>query len=200
MDSQKIKLLLASASPRRKELLENIGLEFDVVPSDVDETLWNDAVPQDFVMTLAERKAEAVAEGHKDSWILAADTVVVYKEKILGKPADRADAVKMIEMLQGRTHYVVTGVALIKPGGVTLVDCEKTYVKFRNMTHEECEAYVDQGESMDKAGSYAIQGRGSMLVEGIDGCYSNVVGLPVNKVSLMFEKAGYSLFENWRKD
>lgn len=200
MDSKKIKLLLASASPRRRELLENIGLEFDIVPSDVDETLWNDAVPQDFVMTLAKRKAEFAAESHKDVWILAADTVVVYDEKILGKPADCADAVRMIELLQGRTHYVVTGVALVKPDGGMLIDCERTYVKFRSMTHEECEAYVDQGESMDKAGAYAIQGRGSMLVESIEGCYSNVVGLPVNRVAVMFEEAGYSLFENWRKN
>ncbi|MEG1837011.1 MAG: Maf family protein [Synergistaceae bacterium] len=198
MDGEKI--ILASASPRRKDLLETIGVEFEVCPSDVAEDTWYGEAPHTFVMSLAKVKAENVAQRNCGKWILAADTVVVCDNNILEKPIDYDDALRMIKMLQGRVHSVLTGVAVISPSKQILLDYEQTDVSFCKLSPKEIEAYVSQGESLDKAGAYAVQGKGSLLVEKIDGCYSNVVGLPINKVAKMFEKLGFSFFDNWRRN
>lgn len=200
MDCQKIDLILASGSPRRKELLHSIGLEFEVIPADIDESQRSDMPPCDFVKYLASQKAEYVYRAHKGKWILAADTIVVYNDNILCKPSDKEEAIAMIEMLQGNTHYVVTGVAVISPDGRSIVDCEKTYVKFRPLSNNEVDLYVMQNESFDKSGAYAIQGKGALLIESIDGCYFNVVGLPLFKTSKIFEMLGVSFFDEWRSE
>jgi septum formation protein len=173
-------LILASASPRRAELLKQVGIPFRQVISKVDEDLQDPADPEQHVRELSRRKAKDVA-GRLDSGIvLGADTIVVLDEHILGKPADQGEAVEMLRHLSGRTHRVYTGLTLIDAasrGSVSHV--EVTEVTFRALTEQEIAAYVATGEPLDKAGAYGIQGRGALLVSGIRGCYFNVVGLPL---------------------
>ncbi|WP_347559670.1 Maf family protein [Clostridium sp. AM58-1XD] len=184
-----MKIVLASASPRRKMLLEQIGIIPEILPSGVEETVTK-IVPEEVVKELSERKAEDVASGYgasrEDVLVIGADTVVAAGDVILGKPVDRTEAVKMISMLAGGTHQVCTGVTVIRmKDGKTAGRCtfaEKTYVSVYPMTREEIEAYVDSGEPMDKAGAYGIQGRFAAYIKGISGDYSNVVGLPVGRL------------------
>ena len=171
-------IVLASASPRRRELLQRAGVTFTVRVSDADEQISPDTPPHEAVMSLARQKAQAVAKSCPDDLVIGADTVVVYDGAILGKPADAADAVRMLRMLSGKTHTVYTGVCLLSPGK-TETFFEQTQVTFYPLTQQEIEAYVATGEPMDKAGAYGIQGRGCTLVQGICGDYFNVVGLPV---------------------
>lgn len=183
-------IVLASASPRRKELLEQIGSDIEVFPADVDETIqWGDPVRT--VQGLACRKARDVAHRlvrerpGQDVWILGADTVVVYRDKILGKPADRREAIDMLTMLQGDTHSVFTGVCAVKKEGETLQEtifAEETKVSVYGMEMWEIEDYVDTLEPMDKAGAYAIQGIFAKHILRIEGDYCNVVGLPVARI------------------
>lgn len=175
------KLILASASPRRKELLENAGLSFQVQVSDVDESVFSHLPPEEMVQALAKAKAEAVAKENRDSLVIGSDTVVVLENKVLGKPADRDDAFRMLSSLSGKTHYVYTGVCITDGRADTFVS--KTAVTFFELTKEEIEGYVATGEPMDKAGAYGIQGRGSLLVKEISGDYFTVVGLPVAMVA-----------------
>ena len=174
-------LILASASPRRKEILETAGLLFSVFVSDADETLPDSITASEAVTELSYRKALATAEKFPDDTVIGADTVVTLDGKILGKPTDRADAVNMLSLLSGRTHKVFTGVCIIKNGKATKF-FEETDVTFFELTREEIENYVDTNEPMDKAGAYGIQGRGCTLVKGICGDYFNVVGLPVARL------------------
>ncbi len=181
-----MRFILASKSPRRKEILETIGLEFDIVTSDADESYEKGTAPQDIVMTLSARKAAAVknallmqGENLSDTVIIAADTVVYAAGEILGKPKDKEDAVRMLTMLSGSTHSVLTGITVIAEG-VSASAYEETKVTFSAMTERETEWYAESGEPMDKAGAYAIQGYASMWIDKIDGCYFNVVGLPVS--------------------
>ena len=174
-------VVLASASPRRRELLQRAGVEFIVRVSDADEHIEPDTPPHEAVMALARQKALAVAKTCPGDLVIGADTVVVYDGAILGKPADAADAARMLRMLSGKTHVVYTGVCLV------CADKEETFyeqtrVTFYPLTEQEIEAYVATGEPMDKAGAYGIQGRGCTLVQGICGDYFNVVGLPVAAV------------------
>ena len=171
-------IVLASASPRRRELLQRAGVTFTVRVSDADEQISSDTPPHEAVMSLARQKAQAVAKSCPDDLVIGADTVVVNDGAILGKPADAADAVRMLRMLSGKTHTVYTGVCLLSPGK-TETFFEQTQVTFYPLTQQEIEAYVATGEPMDKAGAYGIQGRGCTLVQGICGDYFNVVGLPV---------------------
>ena len=171
-------VVLASASPRRRELLQKAGVAFTVKVSDADEHIEPDTPPHEAVMSLARQKAQAVAETCPDDLVIGADTVVVYNGAILGKPADRADAVRMLHMLSGQTHDVYTGVCLVRAGNAETF-FERTQVTFWPLTAHEIEAYVDTGEPMDKAGAYGIQERGCTLVRSICGDYFNVVGLPV---------------------
>lgn len=185
------KLILASASPRRKELLKQIGLRFDVIVKPVNETFDQSLCPQDAVCELAYRKAREVADNVNNAIVIGADTVVVYNDMIMGKPLDRADALKALRTLKGSTHQVITGFSLIDTETNEIVkDSDTTEVVFRELTEQELLAYVNSGEPMDKAGSYGIQGLGSVLIERINGCYFNVVGLPLTKVALALKKFG----------
>ncbi len=173
-------LVLASQSPRRAEILRQAGIPFSVRPASVDETPRADEQPLDYVERLAEEKASAV-EAAPDEIVLAADTVVVIDGAILGKPADEADARRMLAMLSGRRHEVVTGICL-KRGEEIIRDSCTTEVWFSIMSDAEIAAYAAGGEPLDKAGAYAIQGLASKYIDKIHGCYFNVVGLPVAMV------------------
>ena len=175
------KIILASASPRRKELLETAGAEFEIIVADVDESVPEGTKPEDAAIMTAEKKALAVAESHKDSVVIGADTIVVAGEKILGKPTDKADACRMLSMLSGVEHKVITGVCLAC-GDKKITFAQVSKVKFYDLTDDEINAYVETGEPMDKAGAYGIQGKGCVLVEKIEGDYFNIVGLPVARV------------------
>lgn len=174
-------IILASGSPRRKELLETAGLDFRIIVADIEEKIPDGATPQEAVKALAFQKAQAVANSHRESIVIGADTVVVCDGKILGKPKNEDDAFNMLRMLSGRSHTVCTGVALIK-GDKAKNFCDETEVEFHKLSDEEIEAYVKTGEPMDKAGAYGIQGKGCVLVKRINGDYFNVVGLPVSRV------------------
>lgn len=186
---EQYKLILASGSPRRRELLERMGLRFTVHPADVDESLVPGLSPREQVMRLSRIKAEAAAREEKDGVILSADTVVVLDGTILGKPRDSADAEEMLRALSGRSHLVLTGITVGR-GGAGETRCEETEVFLRPLGREEIRRYVATGEPMDKAGAYGIQGLGGLLVEGIRGDYSNVVGLPVCRLGQMLKVFG----------
>jgi septum formation protein len=170
-------LVLASRSPRRGEILRNAGIPFVVrLPDPVDEQPRAGETPREYVMRLAREKAEATRRGLEEI-VLGADTAVVVDEHILGKPEDKADARRMLELLSARQHEVMTGICL--QGAAAIEDVAVTSVWFAPMSTAEMDAYIESGEPMDKAGAYAIQGLGSRFVERIEGCYFNVVGLPV---------------------
>ena len=172
------KIVLASASPRRKELLTTAGVEFEVLVSEADETVPEGTAPRDAAMMTAEKKALAVAEKCENRIVIGADTIVVAGGRILGKPKDEADAAAMLRFLSGKEHEVVTGVC-ITDGSKTEKFAAVSKVRFYELTDAEIAAYVATKEPMDKAGSYGIQGRGCVLVESIEGDYFNIVGLPV---------------------
>ena len=203
-------IILASQSPRRKELLEQIGLEFEICPAKGEEVITK-TIPEEVVMELSKQKAEEVAamvssfgEEHKDITtpsdllVIGADTVVAYDGKILGKPVDEADAKRMLTMLSGNTHSVFTGVTLVlidKSGRAgELVFYEKTNVKMHQMTEAEIDRYIATGEPMDKAGSYGIQGKCAIYIEKIDGDYNNVVGLPITRIYQELKKIGIDIY------
>jgi len=181
-------LLLASTSPRRREILASLGLDFTVVPVDVDESPLAGEKPGDMALRLAIAKAEA-ASADSDSVALGADTVVVIGEHALGKPNDEADCLAMLERLSGRGHKVLTGVALHSVQG-TRTALSETEVYFREISRDEALAYWQSGEPRDKAGAYAVQGRGGVFVERIEGSYSGVVGLPVFETASLLADVG----------
>lgn len=183
-------LILASASPRRQELLKQIGLSFSVKPSAIEEEFYAQQSPEEVVQQLAFQKAKDVADKTEgDCIVLGADTIVVYQNKILGKPANEDEAYRMLMMLNGQTHHVYTGFALIRTSDYKIIkQYEKTLVKFRALTEEEILSYIKTGEPMDKAGAYGIQKIGSLIVERIDGDYFNVVGLPVAKLARVLKE------------
>ena len=183
-------LVLASASPRRAELLRATGIAFDVIPADVDETLRDGETPAAYVTRVAEAKARAIHHRAPDRVVLAADTTVVIDDHVLGKPEDADDARRMLGLLSGRSHDVVTGVTLIDTGGAVETRLDTTAVEFAALSPDEIDWYVASGEPMDKAGAYAIQGLASRFVRRIDGSYSNVVGLPVALVYEMLRRTG----------
>lgn len=203
-------IILASQSPRRKELLEQIGLEFEICPAKGDEIITK-TVPEEVVKELSKQKAEEVAamvstfgESHKDITtpsdilVIGADTVVAYNGEILGKPTDEADAKRMLTMLSGNTHSVFTGVTLVlidKSGRAgELVFYEKTDVKMHKMSETEIDRYIATGEPMDKAGSYGIQGKCAIYIEKIDGDYNNVVGLPIARIYQELKNIGIDVY------
>jgi septum formation protein len=184
-------LIRASRSPRRQDILAQVGLRFTIEPADVDESPIPGLPPREQAMRIAARKAEAVARRLRRGLVLGADTVVVLEGELMGKPADEADARAMLTRLSGRTHVVTTGLALIDvESGARCLDWDDTRVRMRAASREEIAAYVGTGEPMDKAGGYAIQGKGAVLVDGIEGCYYNVVGLPVARVLAMLRELG----------
>jgi len=181
-------LILASNSPRRRQLLALAGWKFSVSAANVDESQRPNEAPADYVLRLAEAKAHALV-GNADHIVLAADTTVVDEDVILGKPKDNAEAITMLTRLRGHTHQVYTGVALLRlSNGLLLKDVCVTDVPMRDYSDEEILAYVQTGDPLDKAGAYAIQHRGFRPVENISGCYANVMGLPMCHVILMMRK------------
>lgn len=191
-------VILASASPRRRELLLQVGLEPEIVPSHVKEVITS-TEPDRVVMELSAQKAADVAAGYQgqDVVVIGADTVVAADGEILGKPADREDAIRMLTKLAGRSHQVYTGVTLIfGKSGKTVTFSEETDVRVYPMTSVQIERYVDTGEPMDKAGAYGIQGYFAAYIQGIRGDYTNVVGLPVGRVCQELFAGGISDLEN----
>ncbi|HEY1404825.1 MAG TPA: Maf family protein, partial [Pyrinomonadaceae bacterium] len=185
------RLVLASASPRRAEILRAVGWPFEAVAANVDETARGDEEVTAYVERLACEKAEAVAEGRASGLVLGADTVVVVGGRMLGKPVDAEDARRMLGLLNGRWHDVLTGVALVRAETRdVLVAHELTRVRFAQMTDEEIDWYVATGETADKAGAYAVQGRAALFIEEIEGDYWNVVGLPVRLVYKLARESG----------
>ncbi len=179
---EKIDIILASASPRRYEILQSLGLLFKVVPSGINEDEVDTENPIQYVRHYAEKKGRAVAGKYQDALVISADTVVTLDTHIMGKPRDEYHAFEMLSKLSGKKHQVYTSYALlIKKYDKCLVNHTVTDVLFRNLTEEEIWAYINTGEPADKAGAYAIQGQGALLIEGIDGCFFNVVGFPVSR-------------------
>lgn len=188
-------MILASESPRRKELLEQAGLSFSVIPSRVDEALPPESSPADNVRRLAEEKARSVSERHPESWVIGADTVVVIDRMVLGKPKSGADARAMLQRLSGRTHHVLTGYAVrCRARDRCFSETVATGVLFKKLAEDEIDWYVGTGEPFDKAGAYAIQGMGAFMVKSIQGSYTNVVGLPVCEVIEFLKKEGVFTF------
>lgn len=187
-------IVLASASPRRYELLTRLGLEFEVEPSQVIEKPFADEAPNDYIMRIARAKAVAVARRRDCGLVIGADTEVVVDGQVLGKPRDTEDAKKMLALLSGKWHAVMTGVALYDvETGNEAVDYAKTLVRLAHLSKEEIDWYVATGEPMDKAGSYAIQGLASLFVDEIAGNYHNVVGLPIPLVYRLARQLGCQL-------
>ncbi len=180
-------LILASGSPRRKQWMEALDFPFEIQVPDVDETPIMDEDPENLVLRLARTKAEVISHLNPGRWVLAADTTVAIDHHTLNKPVDKEDAVRMLMLLQGRNHEVHTGLALRKNDKVhSFVDTAEVY--FRAMTEAQARWYVNTGEPMDKAGSYAIQGIGALFVERVEGSFATVMGLPVERMaSLLFE-------------
>jgi septum formation protein len=186
-----LKFILASASPRRRELLESIGLPFDVLPSAIPEVRAEGESPEEYVARLSREKANALGEQHPSRWVIAADTTVLLDDQLLEKPLDRVDAARMLGTIAGRTHTVYTG--------VTLLNVERAYhdtrvaeseVRMLPLSDSDIEWYVATGEPLDKAGAYAVQGMGAMFIDSIHGSYTNVVGLPLALLFQMLQKAG----------
>lgn len=188
-----MRLLLASASPRRAEILRSAGFSFGVVKASIDETPRRGEAPAVLVQRLAAEKARVAAKGvREDSVILAADTEVVCDGRIFGKPATEEDAKAMLGSLSGKTHQVLTGIALMRmPRAELGVEMEETQVTFANLTSEEIAGYIASREPFDKAGGYAIQGRGGVFVTRIEGCYFNVMGLPLARLYRMLREIGW---------
>ena len=188
------KIILASNSPRRRELLTQIGLSFTVSPADVDESILPGESPEAYAVRVALDKARTAAVRAREGIVIAADTIVVIGDSILGKPADAKEAAGMLAMLAGKEHRVVTALAVMD--AVTTKSVTRTSVTmvwFRDLTRREIDAYVATGEPMDKAGAYGIQERGALLVDRIEGCYSNVVGLPLSLLGEMLREFGVYL-------
>ncbi len=181
------KVILASGSPRRSEILGFVGWDFEKHVADIDETEKEGENPADYVQRLAKEKAQEVAKNYKDIFVLGADTTVVVDDQIIGKPKDLNDARRMIKMLSGRTHEVLTGVALVKNDDVR-VGLQTTEVTFDKLNNEEVEFLVQEGEPLDKAGAYAVQAQAALFIEEIEGDYWNVVGLPINLVYRLFRE------------
>ena len=190
-------LILASASPRRRELLQQIGAVFTIECSNAPEIIDTSLPPEEMVQQLALQKASAVAAHRADGLVLGADTIVVNEGALLGKPASTDEAAAMLRSLSGKWHQVMTAVALVDASGQRepWVSVEKTGVKFRSLNERDIAAYVATGESMDKAGAYGIQGYGALLVERIEGCYFNVVGLPLQLVATGLRNWGVNLYD-----
>ncbi len=182
-------LYLASKSPRRRELLKNLGINYQIIDVDVDESVEKYDSPEEFVTVVAKRKVTAAGKKVEKGYVLSADTIVYLDGSILEKPADRIEAQGMLQMLQGNVHQVYTGVAVTSvPEKKTLVGFEATDVKFASMSNDEINWYLDTGEYSDKAGAYAIQGKCGIFIESISGCYYNVVGLPLQMMYRLIDK------------
>ncbi len=204
-----MKMILASASPRRREILENLGIQFTVQSSDFDERehiaseekrLKRKLSPAEQAMSLALQKAQTVAErmdryDAEEFIVIGVDTCVVIDEIVLGKPADEQEAFEMLKMLSNREHFVISGVAVVHNNGKVEMGTEITVVKMAELLDEDIRKYIKNEYVLDKAGAYAIQGRAAAFIERIEGCYFNVVGLPVYRLAQMLRKHGLDLFD-----
>lgn len=184
-------VILASQSPRRVELLKTIIKNFQVIPSNIDETCKSNLSPEENAVFLSRKKAAWVSKDHPHSLVIGADTLVVLENKIIGKPVDTKDACQILHRLSGREHKVITGVAIIHSKTISSFSISR--VRIKHLTQSEIISYVDSGEPMGKAGAYAIQGQGSFLVESYEGSYSNIVGLPVDMLKILLKKFNFSL-------
>ncbi len=198
-DSAKVTpLILASGSPRRRELLGELGIPFQIIVSNVAETGAPDLPAEEQATALAEEKARAVASSIQAGVVLGADTIVVMDRELLGKPDNDADAIDMLRLLSDRDHRVVTGIAVIDAASGSLrSSAVSSVVRFRELSDDDIEAYVATGEPRDKAGAYAIQGLGADLVSHLEGCFTNVVGLPLCETASLLSDAGFIISETW---
>ena len=185
-----MKIILASGSPRRKELLKELGFEFEICKPNVDESPLQNELPEHLCKRLSRLKAQHVAEKFPNELVLAADTIVVIDGEILGKPVNRDDAFRMLKELQGREHEVMTGISLCQSEKI-ISYVEHSFVKFASLTDRDIESYISTGESDDKAGAYAVQGKGALLIEYVKGDFYNVVGLPIYKLGQMLQEFGF---------
>ncbi|HEY7876989.1 MAG TPA: Maf family protein [Gemmatimonadaceae bacterium] len=186
-----LKVILASASPRRRELLNMIAIEHDVIPAAIDESSRAGEAPIVYAERLAREKGAAVARCHAGALVISADTVVVIDDRVLGKPRDALQATAMLQVLSGRTHVVHTAVAVTRDGGQTVASAvESAQVTFRALTDHEIASYISTGEPMDKAGAYGIQGYGATIVERVDGDFFAVMGLPLRRCVDLLERLG----------
>ena len=179
-----MEIILASASPRRREILKNTKLKFEVQKSDIEEVFLENESPESMVVRLAYEKAFDVAENNRDKLVIGADTIVVLGDEVLGKPKDEEEAFDMIQKLSNKTHRVITGISLIHlKKGIVVNDYQISYVTFKDLIEDSIKDYINTKESLDKAGGYGIQGYGALLVDSIQGDYFNIVGLPISKLS-----------------
>ncbi|WP_296647203.1 Maf family protein [Romboutsia sp. 13368] len=182
-------IILASASPRRREILENTNVKFDIISSSIDELVLEGESPCQMVMRLAFEKGTDIASKRKSDLVISADTIVVLDNTVLGKPKDEEEARAMITNLSGKTHQVITGISLINlENNKKIIDYVISNVKFKNLSEDDINDYIKTKESLDKAGAYGIQGYGALLVEEIQGDYFNIVGLPISKLSDLLKK------------
>jgi septum formation protein len=196
-----VRFILASQSPRRRELLTSIGLTFDVIPSDVPEVRAAGETPQEYVARLSRDKAQAIASRHPDAWIIAADTTVLLGDELLEKPADADDAKRMLAAIAGQTHIVYSGVTLQNASRAWRdTHVAESQVQMLPLDAREIAWYVSTGEPMDKAGAYAVQGIGAMFIESINGSYTNVVGLPLALLFQMLKRAGIDVMKTGSGD
>jgi len=193
-NNNQMTIILASNSPRRKDLLHQIGIDFSIDPADVDERVLPSEVPEGYAVRVALDKARLAAARAAAGIVIAADTIVVVDDEILGKPTDANDAERMLKMLSGKVHRVITGLAVMDAAtGKTLTRTSITRVWFRRLAPQEIASYIATGEPLDKAGAYGIQERGALLVDKIDGCYFNVVGLPLSLLGELLRDFGIDM-------
>ena len=184
-----MEIILASKSPRRREILENTKVRFSIEESQIDEVIKLNELPKETVMRLAYEKALDVANRNRNSLVIGADTIVVINDTILGKPKDDIEAFSMLKLLSGKTHYVITGFALINLSlDKKIIDCQVSQVTFKELSEQCIKDYLQTKESLDKAGAYGIQGYGGLLVKNIQGDYFNIVGLPISRLSDLLKK------------
>lgn len=190
----KQKIILASTSPRRKELLKQIGLDFEIMPSNYEENMKLKLRDSELAKTLAYGKAKDVADKIKKGVIIGSDTFIVFRGKRIGKPKDKKDAQRTLKMISGKWLLIYSGIAIIDiKNKKELVDYEITKVKIKSLTKKEIDDYIATGEPLDKAGAFAIQGRGAVFIEKINGCYSNVIGLPLYKLYVNLKKLNITI-------
>ncbi len=185
------KLILASQSPRRIELLKAEGYSFNVIPASIEETIDPRLSPQKNVLAIARKKAQKIHEKHQNHFVLGADTIVVLEGNIIGKPGDSKDANKILNHLNGKEHEVMTAISFIDSKGKLFEEVEISKVRIKTLTQEIIDSYIKTGEPLDKAGAYAIQGKGASLVESWSGSYSNIIGLPIEMVKKILQNHGF---------
>ena len=187
--------ILASVSPRRKELLEGMGIEFDVIPSGINEDFLNGETPREHVLRLSKEKSSAVSRNNPDAWVLGADTIVIIDGDVIGKPGTQNDARAMLARLSGREHQVITGFTIVnKSIDVMITDAVESFVIFKEISEDEMDWYVKTKEPYDKAGGYAVQGMAAFFIREIRGSYTNVVGLPLTEVVTALKRVGALVF------